>query len=95
VARDFLVGTKGGERGLCSAVRKNTWGMRNMSPTELSATFRLYGAYCLETAGELVNPNRKAAILHVAQAWLALAETVEKNNGLVLGVSLLPLQPNT
>jgi hypothetical protein len=66
-----------------------------MSPTELSTIFRLYGAYCLDAASELANPNRKAAILHMAQAWLAVAETVEKNNGLVLGVSLMPLQPDT
>lgn len=33
-----------------------------MSPKELSAIFFLYAAYCLETAGELRNPNRKAAI---------------------------------
>jgi hypothetical protein len=58
-----------------------------MSPAELTAAFRLYAGYCIEIAQELPSPNRRATLLTMAQAWFALADQVEKNGGLVVGLS--------
>jgi|AmaraimetFIIA100_FD_contig_71_1855740_length_621_multi_3_in_0_out_0_2 hypothetical protein len=58
-----------------------------MSPAELTAAFRLYAAHCIEIAQELPSPNRRATLLTMAQAWFALADQVENNGGLVVGVS--------
>jgi hypothetical protein len=59
-----------------------------MSPAELTAAFRLYAANCIEIAQELPNPNRRAALLTMAQAWFALADQVENNGGLVVSVAV-------
>ena len=48
-----------------------------MFPSEVIA-YRLYAVYCVEIAQELADPGRKAALLGVAQAWVALADQVEK-----------------
>jgi hypothetical protein len=65
-----------------------------MSPAELSASFRLYAARCIEIAQELPDPHRRAAVLTMAQTWFALADQVEKNAGVVAGVSLVPPEEN-
>jgi len=49
-----------------------------MSPKEVVACYRLYAAYCAETARDPLEPGRKVALLNLAQAWLRLAEQVEK-----------------
>jgi hypothetical protein len=64
-----------------------------MSPAELTATFRLYAAHCIEITQELPSPDRRATLLTMAQAWFALADQVEKNGGLVVGVSVASPQP--
>jgi hypothetical protein len=48
-----------------------------MSPGEVIA-YRLYAIYCVEIARELADPGRKAALLSIAQAWIVLAEQLEK-----------------
>ena len=48
-----------------------------MSPGEVIA-YRLYAVYCVEIARELANPGRKAALLSIAQAWIVLADQLEK-----------------
>ena len=54
-----------------------------MSPTELVACYRLYASNCMECAQELA-PERKLALLNIAQAWLNLADQVAKNSETVL-----------
>jgi len=48
-----------------------------MSPGEVIAR-RLYAVYCVEIAQEFDDPGRKAALLSMAQAWMALADQAEK-----------------
>jgi hypothetical protein len=50
-----------------------------MSPSEIVACYRLYAANCIEIARGL-EPERKFALLRVAQAWLNLADQVAKNS---------------
>jgi hypothetical protein len=63
-----------------------------MSPAELTATFRLYAAHCIEIAQELPDAHRRATVLTMAQAWFALADQVERNGGIIGGVSLVSPQ---
>ncbi len=56
-----------------------------MSPGEVIA-YRLYAVYCVEIARELAEPGRKAALLSMAQAWVALADQVEKARGAKRGI---------
>ena len=65
-----------------------------MSPGELTAAFRLYAAHCIEIAQELPSANRRAILLTMAQAWFALADQVEKNGGLIGGVTVASPQPD-
>ena len=54
----------------------NIWGW-GMSPGEVIAC-RLYAVYCVEIAQEFADLGRKAALLSMAQAWIALADQAEK-----------------
>ena len=56
-----------------------------MSPGKVIA-YRLYAVYCVEIARELAEPGRKAALLSMAQAWVALADQVEKARGAKRGI---------
>jgi hypothetical protein len=47
-----------------------------MSPGEVA--YRLYAVHCVEIARELADPGRKAALLSIAQAWIVLADQLEK-----------------
>jgi len=47
------------------------------SPSELIASYRLHAANCIEIARDL-EPDRKLALLNIAQAWLNLAEQIAK-----------------
>ena len=51
----------------------NDVGMRVMSDADVAA-YRLHAAMCLEIAHETADPERKFALLNMAQTWLALAE---------------------
>jgi hypothetical protein len=53
---------------------------RGMSRGEAVAYYRLYAAYCAEVARDPSEPGRKVALLNLAQAWLRLAEQVEKTS---------------
>jgi len=55
----------------------------SVSPSELIASYRLHAASCIEIARNL-EPERKLALLNIAQAWLNLAEQVAKNLNTVL-----------
>lgn len=61
-----------------------------MSPAELVACYRLYASNCMECAQELA-PERKLALLNIAQAWLNLADQVAKNSETVLVYETPPL----
>jgi hypothetical protein len=52
-----------------------------MSPSEMAACYRLYAAYCAEIAQDPVGPGRKAALLNMAQAWVKLADSIERHAG--------------
>lgn len=64
-------------------ISKDIGGLSQMSPTELVACYRLYASNCMECAQELA-PERKLALLNIAQAWLNLADQVAKNSETVL-----------
>jgi hypothetical protein len=53
------------------------------SPSVLIASYRLNAATCIEIARDL-EPDRKLALLNIAQAWLNLAEQIAKNLDTVL-----------
>lgn len=65
-------------------------GLSQMSPAELVACYRLYASNCMECAQELA-PERKLALLNIAQAWLNLADQVAKNSETVLVYETPPL----
>jgi len=78
-------GTKRPASGLSDASMSNNIvrvGM-SLSPTELIASYRLHAANCIEIA-RVLEPDRKLALLNIAQAWLNLAEQVAKNLNTVL-----------
>ena len=54
-----------------------------MSPGQVIACYRLYAAHCIEIARELPGRGRKIAPLNMAQAWIALADQVEKTGGVL------------
>jgi hypothetical protein len=55
-----------------------------MAANEAAVFYRLYASHCVEIAQETANPDRKAALLVMAQAWLVLADQAEKNSDVVL-----------
>jgi hypothetical protein len=63
-----------------------------MLAAELTAAFRLYATRCIEIAQDLPDAQRRAALLTMAQAWFALADQVERNGGMIAGVSLVSPQ---
>jgi hypothetical protein len=50
-----------------------------MSPGEAAASYRLYAVYCAEIAQTVSDSGRKVALLDMAQAWVNLAEHVDKD----------------
>jgi hypothetical protein len=50
-------------------------------PVVVGEQYRLFAAHCIGIAQETAEPNRKLALLDMAQAWIALAEQAEKNSG--------------
>jgi hypothetical protein len=50
-----------------------------MSSKEVVACYRLYAAYCVETAQWATDSARKVALLDAAQSWGKLADHIEKN----------------
>jgi hypothetical protein len=52
-----------------------------MFPSEAIARDRLYAAHCVETAQVLAARKHKIAPLNTAQAWMVLADQVEKAEG--------------
>jgi hypothetical protein len=63
--------------GLLSC-RKTYWGFRGMSAARVAACYRLYAAYCVESAQQISDSARKVSLLSMAQAWVKLAESVER-----------------
>lgn len=55
-----------------------------MVSSEAAAVYRLYASHCLQIAQDTTNPDGKAALLAMAQAWLGLADQAEKNSEVVL-----------
>jgi hypothetical protein len=55
-----------------------------MSPGKVIA-YRLYAVYCVEFARKLADPGRKAALLSIAQAWIVLADQLEKAGRAIRG----------
>jgi hypothetical protein len=53
-----------------------------MSPSEVVACYRLFAAYCVESAQDTLDAGRKIALLNMAQDWSRLAERVEKNGAI-------------
>jgi hypothetical protein len=55
-----------------------------MAASETAAVYRLYASHCVEIAQDTASPDRRAALLTIAQAWLGLADQAEKNSDVVL-----------
>jgi hypothetical protein len=55
-----------------------------MASSEAAVFYRLYASHCLEIAQDTAIPERKGALLDMAQAWLMLAEQADKNSDVVL-----------
>jgi hypothetical protein len=55
-----------------------------MAASETAAVYRLYASHCVEIAQDTTSPDRRAALLTIAQAWLGLADQAEKNSDVVL-----------
>jgi hypothetical protein len=51
-----------------------------MAVRELSATYWLYAAHCIEVAGKSADLGNKLSLLNMARAWVLLAEQAEKNS---------------
>jgi hypothetical protein len=47
-----------------------------MSRNELTASYRLYAANCIEMAQQTHDRDHKLTLLVMAQSWLALAENI-------------------
>jgi hypothetical protein len=50
-----------------------------MPLSEVAACYRLYAVYCAELAQNSLEPGRKVALLNMAQAWVRLADQVERD----------------
>ena len=61
----------------CWVVERRT-GVPGMSAARVAACYRLYAAYCVETAQQISDSARKVTLLSMAQAWMKLAESVER-----------------
>jgi extradiol dioxygenase family protein len=49
-----------------------------VSPSEAVAFYRLYAGHCIEISRHMADPANKAALIVMAQAWMTLADQVEK-----------------
>jgi hypothetical protein len=55
-----------------------------MSPSEVPVYYKLYAHNCVEIAQRTSDPGTKATLLTMAQAWLVLADRVERAGGAVI-----------
>jgi hypothetical protein len=53
-----------------------------MTPAEIAARYRDYAAKCLIVAQTQENVSERLVLIHMAQAWIALADQAEKNQSL-------------
>ena len=49
-----------------------------MSAASVAACYRLYAAYCVKSAQHVLDSARKITLLEMAQAWMKLADLVER-----------------
>ena len=63
-----------------------------MSPNEAVAYYRLSAGHCIEIARHISDPREKFSLLTMAQAWLRLADHVEKHGETSLPVAEAPQQ---
>lgn len=49
-----------------------------ISPSSVVACYRLYAAYCVDSAQHVSDSGHKVALLDMAQAWSRLAEQIER-----------------
>ena len=52
-----------------------------MSPSEITACYRLYAACCAEIARRASDQSRRARLLNLAQVWLRLVQSVRRQTG--------------
>jgi len=53
-------------------------------PVAIGEQYRLFAAYCIGIAQETAEPDRKLALLDMAQAWIALAVQADKNSSVTI-----------
>ena len=57
---------------------RKTYRGPGMSAASVAACYRLYAAYCVESAQHVLDLARKITLLEMAQAWMKLADLVER-----------------
>lgn len=67
--------------------------MGPVSPSEAVAFYRLYAAHCIESSRHISDPGNKTSLLVMAQAWMALADHVEKHGEVTLIYETPPSSP--
>ena len=67
-------------------------GMGSVTASEAAAThhYGLYAARCVEIARETSNPAARAALLTMAQTWMALADQADRNRKAPTPISEMP-----
>jgi hypothetical protein len=55
-----------------------------VSPSEAVAVYRVNAGHCIEIVRHISDPDTKASLIVMAQAWLALADHTEKYGEITL-----------
>ena len=55
-----------------------------MSPSEAVAVYRVNAGHCIEIVRHVSDPDTKASLIVMAQAWLELADHTEKYGEITL-----------
>jgi hypothetical protein len=66
-----------------------------MTPAELAALYRMHPAQCIKLAQSFDEASAKMSLLHMAQAWIRLAEQSEKNGETALVCESLVTPPRS
>jgi hypothetical protein len=66
-----------------------------MSWSRAVASYRLYAARCIEVSRHILDTDSRAAMLSMAQAWIALADQADKNSETALVYETPEPRPNT
>lgn len=57
--------------------------------------YRLYAARCIEISKHIIDPDSRAGLLTMAQAWITLADQADKNSETTLVYETPEPRPDT